>query len=49
MPEKEAHVGTGYELVQAMLGAFAEVVTVMNLCMQVKLEAKHSVPRIPIR
>jgi hypothetical protein len=46
MTERETHAGTGYELVQAVLGAFAEVVPVMNLCMQTEIRAKRAVPRI---
>jgi hypothetical protein len=37
MPESEVKASTGYELVQGILGAFAEVVPAMNLCMQVPL------------
>jgi hypothetical protein len=37
MPESEVRASTGYELVQGILGAFAEVLTVMNMCMQVSL------------
>lgn len=37
MPESEVRASTGYELVQGILGAFAEVLPVMNMCMQVSL------------
>jgi hypothetical protein len=37
MPESEVRASSGYELVQGILGAFAEVVPAMNLCMQVPL------------
>jgi hypothetical protein len=39
MPESEVRASRGYELVQGVLGAFAEVVPLMNMCMQVKLSA----------
>jgi hypothetical protein len=41
MTEEEVRASTGYELVQGILGAFAEVVPVMNLCMEVRLERKR--------
>jgi hypothetical protein len=37
MPEREVKACSGYELVQAVMGAFSEVVPAMNLCMQVPL------------
>ncbi len=40
MPEREVRACTGFELVTAVLGAFAQVVPVMNLCMQVLLPIK---------
>ncbi|MBE3063468.1 MAG: hypothetical protein IMZ69_00390, partial [Spirochaetes bacterium] len=40
MPEREVRACTGFELVTAVLGAFAQVVPVMNLCMQVPLPIK---------
>jgi len=49
MPEPEVRAAGGYELVQAVLGAFNEVVPVMNLCMQVKIEDARPLPRIPLK
>jgi len=46
MPEKEVHSCTGFELVTAILGAFGEVVPVMNMCMQVPLAAVPQAPRV---
>ena len=40
MPEREVRACTGFELVTAVLGAFAQVVPVMNMCMQVPLPTK---------
>jgi hypothetical protein len=37
MPESEVRASRGYDLVQGIMGAFAEVVPAMNLCMQVPL------------
>jgi hypothetical protein len=37
MPQAEVRATSGYDLVQGILGAFAEVVPSMNLCMQVPL------------
>jgi len=37
MPEKEIRSSSGFDLVQGIFGAFAEVTPVMNLCMQVPL------------
>jgi hypothetical protein len=37
MPEKEVRSCSGYEIVKAVLGVFAEVVPAMNACMQVPL------------
>ena len=37
MPEREVRSCSGYDLVQAMRGVFAEVVPAMNICMQVPL------------
>ncbi len=42
IPESEVRVSGGYELVQGILGAFAEVVPAMNLCMQVPLSPARS-------
>ena len=42
MPESEVRATRGYDLVQGILGAFAEVVPAMNLCMQVPLSAGGS-------
>jgi hypothetical protein len=50
MPESEVRASRGYELVQGMLGAFAEVVPVMNMCMQVPLTPRGgSSPGVPAR
>jgi len=38
MPESEVRATRGYDLVQAILGAFHEVVPAMNQCLQVPLE-----------
>jgi len=40
MPARELQGCSGYELVKAVLAVFAEVLPVMNLCMQVPL-ARH--------
>ena len=37
MPEREVRASTGYELVKAICGVFAEVTPVMNCCMQIPL------------
>ena len=37
MPRSEVQASTGFDLVQGILGAFAEVIPSMNLCMQVPL------------
>jgi hypothetical protein len=37
MPESEVRACTGYELVQAIVGVFAEVIPAMNCCMDVPL------------
>jgi hypothetical protein len=47
MPEKELRSCTGRELILAVLGAFAEVVPAMNMCMQVPLAAPTPGP--PLR
>lgn len=39
MPESEVRASSGYDLVQGVIGAFAEVVPVMNMVMQVPLVA----------
>ena len=39
MTEEEVQSSDGYSLVQAMMGAFAQVVPAMNLCMQVALRS----------
>jgi hypothetical protein len=49
MPESEVRAAGGYELVQAILGAFSEVIPVMNLCMQVRIKEERPLPRIPMR
>jgi hypothetical protein len=50
MPEPELRACSGYELVQAIMGAFAEVVPAMNLCMQVPLASSTRGPvRAPAR
>jgi hypothetical protein len=44
MPEPEVRASSGYDLVRGIMGAFAEVVPSMNLCMQVPLSsAKHRI------
>ncbi len=40
MPEKELRSATGYEIVQAVLGAFTEVVPLMNMCMALPLVSR---------
>jgi hypothetical protein len=40
MPEREVRASTGYELVRAVCGVFAEVVPVMNCCMPVRLTSR---------
>jgi hypothetical protein len=42
MPEAELHASSGYEVIQGILGAFAEVLPVMNLVMQVSLPGPGS-------
>jgi hypothetical protein len=37
MPESEVRASGGYELVQGIMGAFSEVIPLMNMCMQVSL------------
>jgi len=37
IPEQEVHATGGYDFVQAIMGAFSEVIPAMNLCMQVTL------------
>ena len=37
MPEAEVRASSGYELVKAVEGVFAQLVPAMNLCMQVPL------------
>ena len=49
LTERELRACTGYELVQAMVGAFTEVVPAMNLCMQVRLESAEAEPRFKFR
>jgi hypothetical protein len=39
MPESEVRATSGYDLVQGIMGAFAEVIPAMNLCMQVPLSS----------
>jgi hypothetical protein len=38
MPAEEVRACTGYELVKAVCGVFAEVIPAMNACMQVPLQ-----------
>ena len=42
MPESEVRATSGYDLVQGILGAFSEVLHVMNACMQVTLAPRLS-------
>ena len=49
LTERELRACTGYELVQAMVGAFTEVVPAMNLCMQVRLESAEAEPHFKFR
>ncbi len=42
MPENEVLAASGWEIVQAVMGAFSEVVPLMNMCMQVSLRARGS-------
>jgi hypothetical protein len=42
MPEPEVRSTGGYDFVQAIMGAFSEVVPAMNLCMQVTLASVRS-------
>jgi hypothetical protein len=42
MTEAEVTASSGYDLVQGVMGAFAEVVPLMNLCMQVPLSRRGS-------
>jgi hypothetical protein len=46
MTEAEVKASTGYELVQGIMGAFAEVVPAMNLCMQAPLLPRVGAPRL---
>ena len=46
MPEAEVKSCSGYELVKAIEGIFAEVIPAMNLCMQVNLESDQIFPRL---
>jgi hypothetical protein len=39
MPEAEVRASSGYDFVQGIMGAFAEVIPAMNLCMQVPLSS----------
>jgi hypothetical protein len=45
MPEAGVRACTGYELVQAVMGVFAEVTPVMNLCMAVTLAPSRQAVR----
>ena len=47
MPASEVRACTGYELVKAVCGVFAEVVSAMNACMQVPLKAAGSFQKFP--
>jgi hypothetical protein len=42
MPEAEVRSATGWEIVQAILGAFTELAPMMNMCMQVPLRRRES-------
>jgi hypothetical protein len=42
MPESEVRASSGYEIVTAVLGAFAETVPLMNMVMQVSLRDRES-------
>ena len=44
MPARDVKSCSGYELVKAILGVFAEVTPAMNACMQVRLDARESRP-----
>jgi len=44
MPEREVRACSGYELVKAIVGVFAEVTPAMNACMQVRLTASPISP-----
>jgi hypothetical protein len=44
MAASEVKASSGYELVQAVMGAFAEVVPSMNLCMQIALRPSRQAP-----
>ncbi len=44
MPDQELRQSSGYDLVQGILGAFAEAVPAMNLCMQVPLLSADAEP-----
>jgi hypothetical protein len=46
MPMSEVRTGGGYELVQAIMGVFGEVLDAMNLCMQVDLKRDKALPRL---
>ena len=46
MPEKEVRSSSGFDLVQGILGAFAEVTPAMNLCMQIRLQGLDSLPNL---
>ena len=45
MPAAEVRACTGYEVVKAICGVYAEVIPVMNACMQVPLSARVAIPR----
>jgi hypothetical protein len=45
MTEQEVMAGSGYDLVQGIMGAFAEVVPLMNLCMHVPLAPRGTEER----
>jgi hypothetical protein len=46
IPEAEVRAASGYELVQAVLGAFTEVIPLMNMCVQVGLDPGVAILRI---
>jgi hypothetical protein len=49
MSPNEVRSSSGYELVLAVLGVFAEVTEAMNQCMQIRLAAASPLPRIGTR
>lgn len=45
MSAGEVRSSAGYELTQAICATFAEVIRVMNMCIQVRIEPVHPLPR----